>query len=99
MGLPKWVVKWVKDNFNIEECELKVQRLEEENRKLRLENGRLRFYLLPKEESEWAINAFIMLTGHWYFSREMDEFMKSYVDSREISFRNLPFNDDEPLPF
>lgn len=99
MELLKWVVKGVKDEFNPESLELKVKQQEEKIKKLDIQIGWLKFNNLSEWEREWAINSFTLLTWHWYFSKELDEFVCQYINDKEKREReSLTFN-DEPLPF
>lgn len=71
----------------------KLEKAEEENKKLKLKLGELEFYQLPQEEREWAENAFTMLTWHGLFSKEMRQFYWDYIRyKQDLEWKsNLPF--------
>lgn len=89
MKLPKWVVKWVKDDFNLEKAELKILQLTEENAKLKRRLALARFDSLPKEEKDWVWRA-LWILWHSTFSDEYDEFIEKYMNRREEE-KELPF--------
>lgn len=82
MKLPKWVVKWVKDEFNPEAVELKVKQQEEEIKRLKIKVAYYRFLALPEEERKGATNAYMVLNGK-LFNWEWEEFCKEYLKYRD----------------
>lgn len=91
MRLPNGCKKWVKDSFTLEQADLKIKQQEEEIKKLKKQNALLRFDLLPKDESYWAMMAFDVL-GWKMFSNEVFDFKEAYMSHRdEITSDELPF--------
>ena len=82
MKLPKWVVKGVKDNFNVEALELKCKQNEEENRRLKMKIAELRYYDLPKEEIECVERAcaIMWLSLFWW---DRSKFYEEYMRARD----------------
>jgi hypothetical protein len=98
MRLPKWVVKWVKDNFDVDALELKCRQQEEKIKKLTNEIARLKWNALLEEEREWALNAFFILTWKLFPWSEQTAFIEKYVKLKEEwDAAACCFNDD--LPF
>ncbi len=82
MRLPKWVVKWVKDNFDVDALELKCRQQEEKIRKLNKEIVCLKRDRLSEDERRWALNAYNIIT--WKnFSWEL-EFKEEYIEHLEF---------------
>lgn len=89
MRLPKWVVKWVKDDFTLEKAEHKIKQQELEIEKLKRQLARQRFFNLPKEEVEWVARVFKVLWssilnslfGGW---RQENKFIMDYLEQRDI---------------
>lgn len=90
MKLPKWVVKWVKDEFSLEEAELRISQLTEENARLRRRLAMARFDSLPKEERDWVLRTLWIL---WYslFLDNNAEFIEKYMERRDEEEEQLPF--------
>ena len=61
MRLPKWVVKWVKDDFDYEKLELKCKQQEEEIIILKNRIALLRYESLPKEERDGVERVYSMM--------------------------------------
>ena len=100
MKLPKWVVKWVKDDFNVEKLELKVKQQEEEIKKLKKEIVSLRREKLPEDERRWALIAYWLLARKNFdielkfkedYLEEAD-FLSVLDDIASINENELPFN-------
>ena len=82
MRLPKWVVKWVKDDFDFEWLELKCKQQEEEIKILKGRIAALRFELLPKEEREGVERVYSMMK--WpIFWRWKIFFIQEYLKRRD----------------
>lgn len=90
MKLPKWVVKWVKDEFSLEKAELRISQLTEENTRLKRRLAMARFDSLPKEERDWVWRTLWIL---WYslFLDKNAEFIEKYMDRRDEEEEELPF--------
>lgn len=99
MKLPKWVVKGVKDDFTLEKAELKIRQQEEKIRRLNIQIGWLKFNNLSDDEREWVVNTFALLTWHWYFSKELDEFVCEYIKYKDRIEREMIDARKEDLPF
>ena len=100
MRLPKWVVKWVKDNFDVDALELKCRQQEEKIKKLNKEIVRLKRNALPEDERRWALDAFFVLTGKLFPCDEQMEFMKKYIEQQEMwDAINSITSSKEDLPF
>ena len=99
MRLPKWVVKWVKDNFDVEALELKAKQQEEKIKKLTKDIVMLKWKALPEDERRWALNAFIVLTWKVFpLNSEEVEFIVKYIEQQEawgviscLKWEELPF--------
>ena len=89
MKLPKWVVKWVKDEFNSDKAELKILQLEEENARLKRKLAMARFESLPKEEKDWVWRT-LWILWHTLFWDAEAEFVEKYMERRD---------EEEELPF
>lgn len=83
MRLPKWVVKWVKDNFDVDALELKSKQQEEKIKKLNREIVMLKWKALPEDERRWALDAFFILTWKLFPCAEQTEFITKYVEQWE----------------
>lgn len=90
MKLPKWVVKWVKDEFSSEKAELRVLQLTEENTRLKRKLAMARFELLPKEEKDWVWRA-LWILWHSLFWDKNAEFIEKYMERRDGEEDDLPF--------
>lgn len=100
MRLPKWVVKWVKDNFDVNALELKAKQQEEKIKKLNKEIVLLKWRALPEDERKWALDAFFVLTGKLFPCDEQIEFMKKYIEQQEMwDVINSITSSKEELPF
>ncbi len=98
MKLPKWVVKWVKDNFDVNALELKTKQQEEKIKKLNREIVLLKWKALPEDERKWALDAFFVLTGK-VFDGQM-EFVEKYIEQQEMwDAINSITSSKEELPF
>lgn len=82
MKLPKGVVKWVKDNFDVDALELKCKQQEEEIKKLRREIVMLKWQALPEDERRWALDALFVLTWK-VLPPAQTEFIEKYVEQQE----------------
>lgn len=99
MRLPKWVTRWVKDNFDVEALELKCRQREEKIKKLTKDIVMLKWKELPEDERRWALNAFIVLTWKVFpLSSEEIEFIAKYIEQQEAwdviscyKWEELPF--------
>ena len=97
MRLPKWVVKWVKDNFDVDALELKCRQQEEKIKKLNKDIVMLKWERLSEDEKRWALNAYHLLT--WKFFSWEGEFKEEYIEQLELwevidditSSKTLPF--------
>lgn len=93
MRLPKWVVKWVKDNFDVDALELKCKQQEEEIKRLKKKILNLKRDRLPEDERRWALNAYLLLT--WKFFSWENDLKEKYVELVEfwetINIEDLPF--------
>ena len=99
MKLPKWVVKGVKDNFDVEALELKCRQQEEKIKKLNRDIVMLKWKNLPEDERRWAFNAFVVLTGSMFpMSSEEIEFITKYIEQRE-AWEAISVYKWEDLPF
>lgn len=84
MRLPKWVVKWIKDHFDVDALELKCKQQEEKIKKLNKDVVRLKWNALPEDERKWALNAFVILTWKLFpSSSEETEFIAKYIEQQE----------------
>lgn len=80
MRLPKWVVKGVKDEFNVEALELKCKQQEEEIANLRRKINYMRFMSLPEDERRWIERALIIITWKFFpLKEEKDNFIDDYL--------------------
>lgn len=106
MKLPKWVVKWVKDEFTLEKAEKKIKKQELEIEKLKKQLARQRFFSLPKDEVEGVARVFRVLKspilnsifGWWWLE---DKFIVEYIEQRDAD-KDAEFdemNENNPLPF
>ena len=82
MKLPKWVVKWIKDDFDLEKLELKCKQQEEEIIRLKRKIAELRFYNLPENEKEWVERICDMI-GLSIFWRQRYIFLEEYMRQRD----------------
>lgn len=99
MRLQKWVVKWVKDNFDVDALELKCRQQEEKIKKLNREVVMLKRKNLPEDERRWALDTFTILTWKMFPSNsEQTEFIAKYIEQKEI-WEALPLYNWEDLPF
>ena len=100
MRLPKWVVKWVKDNFDVNALELRAKQQEEKIKKLNKEIVLLKWKALPEDERRWALDAFFVLTGKLFPCDEQIEFMKKYIEQQEMwdAINSITSSKDD-LPF
>ena len=78
MRLPKWVVKWVKDDFDLEKAELKMKQQEEEIKRLQRHIALYKFQLLSEDERRWVNDAYWILVGD-FFWRKYDDFIQEYI--------------------
>lgn len=99
MRLPKWVVKWIKDNFDLEKAELKLKQQEEKIKKLETDVYRYRFNCLPRTEKEWIHDAYVILAWEDFWGKKYKAFIVEYMkerDRREKEWTDrqfdLPFN-------
>ena len=87
MRLPKWVVKWVKDNFTLEDAERIIKKQELEIERLKKQLNRQRFYSLPKEEIEWVKRTFDALGYNMFYmfwtNPNEDVFIEKYLSTRD----------------
>lgn len=97
MRLPKWVIKWVKDDFNLEKAELKLRQQEEEIIRLKRWIAELRFYDLPEEEREWVERVYAMMEWPIFWKWRyifLEEYMRQRdEDEREKFLRRLDEED------
>lgn len=98
MRLPKWVVKWVKDNFDVNAIELKCKQQEEKIKKLNREIVMLKRQAISEEERRWALDAFFILTWKLFPCAEQTEFIEKYVELKE-EWDAVSFSKKEDLPF
>lgn len=82
MRLPKWVVKWVKDDFDLEKAELKLRQQEEEIKKLQRHIAWYRFQLLSEDERRWVSDAYWILVGEFFWSK-YEAFIQEYMHQRD----------------
>ena len=82
MRLPKWVVKWIKDDFDLEKAELKLRQQEEEIKKLQRRIAWYRFQLLPEAERRWVRDAYWILVGELFWSK-YEAFIQEYMHQRD----------------
>jgi hypothetical protein len=82
MRLPKWVVKWVKDDFDFETLEIKCRQQEEEIKSLKETIMRYKFEHLPEDEKIGVWNVYLMM---WWksFGKERDVFREEYIKYKE----------------
>lgn len=98
MKLPKWVVKGVKDNFDVDALELKCRQQEEKIKKLNKDIVRLKWDALPEDERKWALNAFTIFSWKMFPCPEQTEFIAKYIEQQEawdiithLKWEDLPF--------
>ena len=82
MRLPKWVVKWIKDDFDYGKLELKCLQQEAELKRLRRKLLLYKFEALPEDEKQWVFNTYLMLWGR-LFGSEWDLFREKYILHQE----------------
>ena len=82
MRLPKGVVKWVKDDFNLEKAELKLLQQEEQIEKLQRHVAWYRFQLLSPEERRWVMDAYWILVGEFFWAK-YEAFIQEYMCQRD----------------
>lgn len=97
MRLPKWVVKWIKDNFDVDALELKCMQKEEEIKRLEKEIALLKRERLPEDERRWALNAYRVLT--WKFFSWETEFKEEYIGRIELWEVIDEISSSDDLPF
>lgn len=97
MRLPKWVVKWVKDNFDVDALELKCRQQEEKIKKLNKDIVMLKWEGLSEDERRWALNAYYLLT--WKFFSWVGEFKEKYIEQLELWEVIDDIASSKPLPF
>lgn len=98
MRLPKWVVKWVKDNFDSEKAELKLKQQEEEIKKLQRRIAWYRFQLLSEDERRWVSGAYWILVGEFFWSK-YEAFIQEYMHQRDEEEERRRKEEWEKLPF
>lgn len=98
MRLPKWVVKWVKDNFDVDALELKCRQQEEKLKKLNKDIVMLKWKRLPEDERRWALNAFAIFSWKMFPCPEQTEFITKYIEQHDaweaiswLKWEDLPF--------
>lgn len=102
MRLPKWVTRWVKDNFDVEALELKCRQQEEEIVRLKRKIAELRFYALPEDEREWVERLYAMMKwpifwrGRYIF---LEEYMKQRDEDEIRKMHERLDREDWILPF
>ena len=98
MRLPKWVVKWVKDNFDVDALELKCRQQEEKIKRLNKEIAMLKWKALPEYERKWALEAYLILTWKlfWWETDFIVEYIKQQEEWEAIRLPELWNNE---LPF
>ena len=82
MRLPKWVVKWIKDDFDLEKAELKLRQQEEEIKKLQRRIAWYRFQLLSEDERRWVSDTYWMLVWEFFWSK-YEAFIQEYMHQRD----------------
>lgn len=82
MRLPKWVVKWVKDDFDFERLELKVKQQEEEIATLKRTIVRLKRDALPQDEKDCALRVYVMMDWPLFWD-EWNIFQERYIEERD----------------
>lgn len=82
MRLPKWVTRWVKDNFDVEALELKCKQQEEEIARLKRKIEEMRYYSLPEAEREWVERVYYMM-GWPLFWKKRSFFVSEYLKQRD----------------
>lgn len=97
MRLPKWVVKWIKDNFNVDALELKCRQQEEEIKRLKRKIVLLKRDGLSEDERRWALNAYRVIT--WKFFSWETEFKEEYIECLELWGVIDEIASSEKLPF
>jgi len=62
-------------------------------KKLKRDITTLKWKNLSRDEAQWALRAFYLLTWKWPFSKEEFEFIESYVEQKEAEEReiDMPF--------
>lgn len=107
MRLPKWVVKWIKDDFTLEKAERLIKKQELEIERLKNQLNRQRFYNLPKEEIDWVKRTFDALGYNmfWMFWTNPNEnaFIEKYLSTRDDEMQREYLRQEwlleEELPF
>lgn len=98
MKLPKWVVKWVKDDFDLEKVELKIKQQEEEIKKLQRHVAWYRFQLLSEDEKRWVRDAYLILVGELFWSK-YESFIQEYMIQRDAEEKKKRDEEWEKLCF
>lgn len=85
MRLPKWVIKWIKDDFDYEKLELKCKQQEEEIIKLKSRINYMRYMALSEEERIWIENTLAIITWRTFWTfKDKEEFVESYLERKEL---------------
>ena len=98
MRLPKWVVKWVKDDFDFEKLELKCKQQEEEIKKLQRHIAWYRFQLLSEDERRWVRDTYWILVGEFFWGK-YEAFIQEYMHQRYEEEERKRKEEWERLPF
>lgn len=94
MRLPKWVVKWIKDDFDLEKMELKVVQQDAEITSLRRKIAELRFYDLPENEIEWVERMMSILWISLFWRQRyifLEEYMRLRDEDEKRKYLDMPF--------
>lgn len=98
MRLPKWVTRWIKDNFDVEALELKCKQQEEEIARLKRRIEEIRYYSLPEAEREWVERVYSMM--EWpMFWRQRSFFVSEYLKQRDDDINREYLRQEWFLPF
>lgn len=82
MRLQKGVVKWIKDDFDLEKAELKLIQQKEEIEKLQRHVAWYRFQLLSADERRWVRDAYWILVGEMFWGK-YEAFIQEYMIQRD----------------